>query len=75
MGGKCNGFILVGSFLPLSITVSMASYVKYGSCAPRCNGGLRPPHAVDNIYKIIPTLKIVQRARQPRLPFPRHVCV
>ena len=38
-----------------------------GRAAPRCNGGRSAPHA-QNIYKIIPTLKIVQRARQPRLP-------
>lgn len=27
MGGKCNGFILVGSFLPLSITVCIYGFI------------------------------------------------
>ena len=43
------------------------SKVWKGRCAPRCNGGLRPPHAHKH-HKIKPTTKIVQRAREHRLP-------
>ena len=44
-----------------------------GRCAPRCNGGLRPHHAHKH-HKTKPTIKIVQRARQHRLPVFTTLC-
>ena len=44
------------------LSLRRGSKVWKGRCAPRCNGGLRPPHAHKR-HKIKPTIKIVQRAR------------